>query len=315
VLARLAASRLAWGVLVVWLTSVAVFAATQLLPGDAAVAILGRDATPQRLEAIREQLHLGGSPLQQYWVWISGALHLNLGTSVSNETAVSAYLATRFVNTMVLMVLAVIISLPISLLVGAYVAYRKDGPADNVLSVITLAFAALPEFVIGTILIIVFSTGFLTVLPATSSQQPVLAYPEQLILPSLTLALAIAPYIIRMMRATMIEVFESEYVQYARLIGMGEWNLIFRHAAPNAIGTVAQVTALQLAYLAGGVVVVEYVFGFPGLGSALVDAVNNRDLPVLQAICLFIAVFYVVVNLAADVVTLAANPRARRPRS
>jgi peptide/nickel transport system permease protein len=171
--------------------------------------------------------------------------------------------------------------------------------------------AALPEFVIASGLVILLSTGLWKFLPATSTDTPVADHLNELVLPCLSLGLAIAPYILRMMRAAMIEVFESDYVEHARLSGASERSVVLRHAVPNAIGAVAQVTALQLAYLAGGVVVVEYVFGFPGVGIALVDAVTNRDLPVIQATCLFIALFYIVVNLLADAITGLANPRTR----
>jgi peptide/nickel transport system permease protein len=305
--------RLLWGALVLWLISVAVFVSTELLPGNAAQAILGRNVTPQRLAALEAQLHLQGSAFSQYLHWTRGAIQLNFGTSLSNNMPVSSFLLLRLENTVILMVAASVLAIPVSLILGAVLAYRRNGILDNTASVATLAVAALPEFVSGTILIIIFSTGVVHVLPATSSTQPVLSDPAQLILPSLTLALAIAPYIVRMMRATMIEVFESEYVLYARVIGIPEREVIARHALPNAFSAVLQVTALQLAFLAGGVVVVEYLFQFPGLGAALVDSVNNRDLPVLQAISLFTAAFYIVVNLLADAGTLALNPRARRP--
>ncbi len=181
----------------------------------------------------------------------------------------------------------------------------------------TLVLAALPEFVVGILLVLVFSTGFLHLLPAVVVIPPgdqVWSHPDQLVLPTLSLVLAVSPYIIRMMRATMLEVLDSDYVLQARLKGLPERTVILRHAIPNAIGPVAQVIALQLAWLIGGVVLVEFLFRYPGIGFQLTDAVTNRDLPLVQGLVLAIALFYVLVNLLADVITLAANPKVRTAR-
>jgi peptide/nickel transport system permease protein len=198
--------------------------------------------------------------------------------------------------------------------IGTWSALRRDRPVDHVTSLATLVLASLPEFVIGIILVIVFATGVLRVLPAvfvSTGSGPVWADPKQLVLPTFTLVLAIGPYIVRMMRATMLEVLESEYVQQARLKGLPERTVLLRHALPNAVGPVAQVVALQLAWLAGGVVVVEFLFRYPGVGFALVDAVQNRDVPVIQALSLLIAGVYITVNLLADLLSLATNPKVR----
>jgi len=299
------------GLLVLFLVSICVFFATQILPGDAAQAILGRDATPERLEALRQQLQLSGNPIMQYWRWLGSVLQLDFGSSLANGRPVADLLGARIGNSLILMGAAALLGIPAALAIGVVTAYWRDGVLDHTVTVVTLVLSALPEFVIATSLILLFATGLLKVLPATSTGSPVLGYPLQMVLPALTLALAIAPYIIRMMRATMIDVLESDYVQHARLSGLSERKVVFRYGLVNALGAVAQVAALQLAYLAGGVVVVEFVFGFPGIGTALVDAVSNRDLPVIQAICLFIATFYILVNLVADALTAFANPRVR----
>lgn len=310
-MARMVFQRFWTGFLVLFLVSVCVFFATQILPGDAAQAILGRDATPERLEALREQLQLTGNPIVQYWTWLGSVLQFDFGTSLANGRPVADLLGGRIVNSLILMGAAAMTGIPVALLIGVMTAYWRDGVLDHAVTVVTLVLSALPEFVIATSLILLFATGLMKVLPATSTGSPVLSYPLQMVLPALTLALAIAPYIIRMMRATMIDMLESDYVQHARLSGLSERKVVFRYGLVNALGAVAQVAALQLAYLAGGVVVVEYVFGFPGIGTALVDAVGNRDLPVIQAICLFIAVFYILINLVADALTAFANPRVR----
>lgn len=303
-----------FGLFTLLVVSLIVFLATQALPGDPARAILGREATPERLEALREQLGLGGSWLSQYFDWLAGVLTLDLGTSLAGNRPVVSMVAPTVVNSTVLMLCAALIATPVSLALGTWSALRKDRAVDHVTSVVTLVLAALPEFVVGILLVLLFATGVLHVLPAVfvnTPGQPVWADPQQLVLPTLTLVLAVAPYIVRIMRATMLEVLESPYVQQARLKGLPERTVIVRHALPNAVGPVAQVVALQLAWLVGGVVIVEYLFRYPGVGFQLIDAVNNRDLPLVQAIVLAITLFYVVVNLLADVITLVANPKVR----
>jgi peptide/nickel transport system permease protein len=311
---RLATTRLAFGALVLLAVSVVVFLATQALPGDTAQAILGREATPERLAALRAQLDLDRPLVAQYLSWLGGLVTFHPGNSLANGLPVGEFVAPRIANSLVLMLCAAAISTPLAMLVGTVSARRRDQVFDHATALGTLVLAALPEFVVGIVLVIVFSTGALHLLPAVfvaSGPGPVWTDPRQLVLPTLTLVLAVGPYIVRMMRATMVEVLESEYVQQARLKGLPERTVLLRHALPNAVGPVAQVVALQLAWLAGGVVVVEYLFRYPGVGFALVDAVGNRDLPVVQALALLIAALYIVVNLLADLVSLATNPKVR----
>jgi peptide/nickel transport system permease protein len=312
-MARLVLKRLLFGVVILWAVSVVVFLATQTLPGDAARAILGREATPERLQALRDQLNLGGSPLSQYLSWAGDLLTFDLGTSLSNGSPVAGFIGSRIANSLVLMLAAAAISTPIALFLGTLSAMRRDKTVDHVTGLVTLVLAALPEFVVGMALVLLFATGSLQLFPAVfvGVDGPVWADPNQLVLPTMTLVLAVGPYIVRMMRATMLEVLESEYVQQARLKGLPERTVILRHAMPNAVGPVVQVIALQLAWLTGGVVVVEFLFRYPGIGFALIDAVNNRDLPVIQALTLIIAAVYILVNLVADVIALAANPKVR----
>lgn len=311
---RLAVKRLTFGAIVLWAVSVVVFLATQALPGDAARAILGRSATPERLHALRAQLGLGKPLALQYLSWFKGMLTLNPGTSLANGLPVTQVLGPRIVNSVVLMLCAAVISTPLAMFIGTWTALRRDRIVDHATSLGTLILASLPEFVVGVILVILLSTGLLHLFPAVfvaAGSRPVWADPNQLALPTLTLVLAICPPIVRMMRATMLEVLESEYVQQARLKGLPERTVLLRHALPNAIGPVIQVVALQLAWLAGGVVVVEFLFRYPGVGFALVDAVSNRDIPVIQALSLLIAGLYIVVNLLADLISLATNPKVR----
>jgi peptide/nickel transport system permease protein len=190
----------------------------------------------------------------------------------------------------------------------------RDGFVDHALSTITLVLAAVPEFVIGIALIVLLATNVMHLLPAVAmldDSVPLWRQLGQTILPVLTLNLAVIPYMSRIMRASMIEVMESEYIQMARLKGMPPGRVILRHALPNAIVPFVQVTALQLAWLAGGIVVVEVVFHYPGIGQALVDAVSNRDLPVVQALTLLVGAVYVLLNLLADIATILLTPRLR----
>jgi peptide/nickel transport system permease protein len=313
-LARFFATRVALGALTIFLVSIIVFGATQLLPGDAARAILGRDVTPDRLATVRQQLHLNGSIFSQYWHWISGVLTGDLGTSISAQQPVTKVLGSRIANSGVLVGLAALIAFPLSIIVGAAAGYWRDTIVDHVNSIVSVVVAALPDFVIAITLVLVFSTNVFHVLPAVSlidSGTPIWHQLKQLILPVLALVLYEAPYVSRIMRASTIEVLESDYIEMARLKGLPEWKVVARHALPNAIVPTIQVIAVQLAVLIGGVVAIEFVFAFPGIGQELVSAVANRDVPVVQAIALLIAGGYVVVNLLADALTILISPRLR----
>ena len=311
---RLLTRRLLLGVLTLWLVSVVVFAATQALPGNAAQAILGKDATPQTLHALSEQLHLGQPVLAQYGHWLGGVLTGDFGTSAATQQSVTALLAERVANSAFLVVLASAIAIPLALALGVLMAIRRDRPSDHALSAGTLVLAALPEFVIGIGLVLLFSTSVFHVLPAVSLLPPgehAWQHLDVVVLPCATLVLAVTPYISRIMRGSMIEVLESDYVTMARLKGMPERTVVWRHAMPNALVPAIQVIALQLGWMAGGIVVVEFVFSYPGIGAALVNAVGNRDVPVVQALTLLIAAVYVLVNLLADVATILVTPKLR----
>ncbi|WP_031468095.1 ABC transporter permease [Sciscionella sediminilitoris] len=311
---RMILRRLLISVLVLLVVSILVFVATLLLPGDPARAILGTQATPERIAALQEHMHLNVPVWQRYFDWLSGVLTGDLGFSTSTQGSVNTLLADRIGASLVLLIASAVISAPIGLVVGTWSAIRAGRTSDHVVSGFSLVIAALPEFVIGVALVVLFSTSVFKLLPSVTLSPPgtpVWERPAQLVLPVLTLVLVVTPYIVRMMRATMIEVLASGSVEMARLKGIPERIVLFRHALPQAIGPVAQVIAIQLAWLAGGVVVVEFLFRYPGIGAALIDAVNNRDVQVVQAITLLIAGVYVVVNLLADVVGIVTNPRLR----
>ena len=315
-LVKLLLIRLGLGLLTLFLVSVVVFAATQALPGDAAKAILGKDAVDKvRYEALRKELRLDRPILEQYTSWLGGVARGNLGNSlVGGGAKVTVLLRARIVNSATLVFLAALFSIPISILIGALSAIWRDSRFDGIVNIANLSLAALPEFVIGIVLVLVFATAVFQWLPSVSnvnSLAPLSGQMTLFVLPVLTLVLAVIPYVSRMLRASTVEVLESEYVMMARLKGLSESRVLWHHALPNAIVPTIQVIAINIAWLAGGIVTVEYLFNFPGIGTGLVDAVANRDMPVVQAYVLLIAAVYVVLNLIADILTILISPRLR----
>jgi peptide/nickel transport system permease protein len=307
--------RLGLALLTLWLVSILVFVATTSL-GDPVRAILGRDyaANPARVAALTEQLNLDQPLIQRYFDWLGGLLTGDLGQSLASQTPVSELISANVVNTLVLVLLAAIVMIPLAFAVAMISAnYRRRKP-DAIIQTVLLAVAGLPEFVIGIFLLALFSTTVFQVLPAVTINSPgghPWDNPDVMILPVATLVLAVAPYVSRIVRSTLLEVLDSDYVELARLKGIPESVVMRKHALLNAIVPGIQVIALQLAWLAGGVVMVEFVFSYPGVGAQLVDAVVNHDVPVVQALSMMIAGVYVVVNLVADVVSILLTPRAR----
>jgi len=306
--------RVLFGLVTLFVASIIIFAATQALPGDAARSILGRNATPDSLAALRDQLGLNKPVLQQYWEWLRGVLTGDFGNSLAEQRPVTDVIGERIVYSAFLMFLAAIISFPLAVALGVASARRRDGPFDHVTSVVSLALAALPEFIVGIALVVLFATSVFHVLPAVTiidPGTPPWSHPKELILPTITLVIAVTPYTARIMRASMVEILESDYVEMARLKGLSEQLVMWRHAVPNGIAPTFQVIAINLAYLAGGIVVVETVFNYPGIGAGFVDAVHARDMPVVQALALLIAALYVVLNMLADIATILVSPRLR----
>jgi peptide/nickel transport system permease protein len=309
--------RVLLGVAILIAASILVFAATQLLPGNAALAILGKSATPQRLRELDVQLHLNASPVTQYVRWASGILSGHLGTSLANGEPVSTAISARLVNTGFLMFAAALIGIPTGLGVGIVAAYRRDGVIDHGSSLLALGLAALPQFVLALILIVLFGTVVVRLLPPTVDLAPGQRPWDDLsgiALPAITLGLTIFPYVMRIMRAAMSDALASPYAEFARLRGVPTVRLLLRHALPNSFAPAAQATAIALAYLAGGAVVVEYIFAYPGVGQGLVYAVQDRDVPVIQVLTVLLAALYVVLNLLADIITALLSPRVRTGR-
>jgi peptide/nickel transport system permease protein len=294
-----------------------IFLATEVLPGNAAYAILGRNANPARVRALEIQLHLNRGLFDQYWVWISGLFTGNLGHSLVNNQSVWSEVEPRLINSAVLVLVTGVIGSLLGVVLGAIAALRKDGWFDHVSSAVVLAVTSLPEFVVALGLIILLSTVVWHILPAVSLLAPgqyAWNAPQLLVLPVTTLVIVIVPYTMRMMRAAMVEALESDYVEMAQLKGVPQRRIVLVHALPNAIAPTIQVIGLAFLYLAGGVVVVEYVFNYPGIGQGLVYAVDARDVPVVQFIVLVLAAFYVVMNILTDVIALMATPRRRIAR-
>jgi peptide/nickel transport system permease protein len=314
---RIVAGRVAAGGVTLLMISAIVFVTTQVLPGNAAYAVLGRTATPARLRALESQLHLNEPATQQYWAWLTGLLHGNAGNSLVTGTSVTSQVDPRLLNTLILVLLAGGIGTVTAVILGLIAAMSRNKLADHVLSGLSLGITALPEFVVAVLLVILFATTVSHLLPAVTvigqNQSPFSDLPG-LVLPVLTLVIVIEPYIFRMMRAAAIEALESDYVQMARLKGLHPVRVLLRHTLPNAVPPTIQVVGLTFLYLAGGVVVVEYVFNYPGIGQGLVNAVSDRDIPTIQFTVLVLAAFYITVNIATDMIALAASPRRRAAR-
>jgi peptide/nickel transport system permease protein len=313
-LARLISRRLAIGLLTIFLVTVLVFVATEVLPGDAARVALGRGANETALAALRARLHLDAPVPIRYARWLEDLCTGHLGTSLVNGQPVRSLIAPRAANSAILLGLTSIIGIPLSIAAGIMASLRRGRRLDRVLSTTALLIAALPEFVVGIGLILVFATVVLRWLPPVSMIPPgasALSKPKILVLPVATLLLVIFPYVFRMTRVAMLDVLDSEFMEMAALKGLSRWRMVMVHALPNAISPTIQVVALTFAYLAGGTVVVEYLFGYAGLGQGLMQAVEARDIPIIQAIVLLLATVCVLLNVGADVASILVTPRLR----
>jgi peptide/nickel transport system permease protein len=309
------ARRLGLAVLTLWLCSVLVFFATAAL-GDPVRAILGKDyaSSPERVAALEASLRLDQPVIVRYFDWLGGLLTGNLGNSIANGLPVGSLVGDRIINSGVLVLISAIVMIPIAFGIAMISANFRGKRADGVIQIIMITLAGLPEFVVGILLVAFFSTTVLHVLPAVTiagGGAPPWATPASMILPVLTLVIAVAPYVARIVRSSLLEVLDSDYVELARLKGVPERVVMRKHALLNAIVPGIQVIALQLAWLAGGVVIVEYLFSYPGVGASLVDSVRNSDFPMVQVLAMVIATVYVVVNLVADILSILFTPRAR----
>jgi len=309
------ARRIGLALLTMWLVSVLVFIATTAL-GDPVRAILGKDygADKARVAQLTQQLNLDQSLVSRYLHWLGGLFTGDLGTSIANGRPVSELIWDNVENTLVLVVISAVVMIPVAFGVAMISANYRRRKGDTIIQSVLLALAGLQEFVIGILLVAIFATTVFHWLPAVTITSPgghPWDQPKTMVLPVLTLVIAVAPYVSRIVRATLLEVLDSDYVELARLKGIPETVVMRKHALLNAIVPGIQVIALQLAWLAGGVVLVEAVFNYPGAGKLLVDSVTAHDVPMVQALSMIIAGVYVVVNLVADLVSILLTPRAR----
>ncbi|MBI1217743.1 MAG: ABC transporter permease subunit [Rhodobacteraceae bacterium] len=313
---KLLAQRIALGILLLLAASVLIFGGTQILPGDVAQAILGQQATPVALANLRAQMGLNDPAYIRYFHWLFGAMHGDFGTSLANGSDVATDIAGRLANTLFLAATAAIIAVPTAITLGLIsVRYQGRWP-DKVISAVTLATVSVPEFLLGYILMFFLAVEY-PIAPSVSTIYDSMGFFEKLhaiVLPVMVLVLVVLGHMMRMTRAAILNVMQSAYIETAELKGIRPFLVIFRHAFPNAVSPVVNVVMINLAYLVVGVVVVEVVFVFPGMGQYLVDHVAKRDVPVVQACGLVFAAVYIGLNMLADVISILANPRLRHPK-
>lgn len=295
------------------IVSVLIFGVVQILPGDVATMILGTSATPEDLAALRKNLGLTRPALLRYLDWMAGVLRGDWGTSLLYQVPVRPLVLDRLRQSGLLAALAFCTAVPLAIALGVASAVRRNRLVDQAVGLITLVAVSLPEFISGTALILVLAYRF-ALFPPSSLIDPRASLPAllpSLILPTLTLVLALLAHMTRMTRACMSEVLEKPYIRAARLKGLRPRLVVFRHALRNALLPTVGIVALNVGFLLGGIVVVETVFAYPGLGRLMVDAVNHRDVPVIQMAALVIAVTYALANLAADIAYVYLDPRIR----
>lgn len=308
--------RLGLGLVTLLVISVLIFVGVEALPGDLAEAILGQSATPETVEAFRKELKLDLPPHVRYFSWLSSFMHGDFGTSLANGRPIADLIGWRFSNTLFLAGITALISIPLAVGLGLLAALYRNTLFDRTISIGTLSAISFPEFFVAYILIALFAVQ-LPIFPSMSNINPRMSMLQKIhaiALPCLTLTLVVMAHMMRMTRAAIINVLTSPFIEMARLKGLSWRRVIVHHAFPNALSPIINVVVLNLAYLVVGVVVVEVVFVYPGLGQLLVDSVAKRDIPVVQASGLIFALTYVFLNLSADILSTLSNPRLRNPK-
>ncbi len=315
-IASIVFKRLGLGLVTLLVISVIIFGAVELLPGDLAQAVLGQGATEENLAAFRKQIGLDRAAPIRYFEWLGNAVTGDFGTSLVTQKSVSDAIGPRFGNTLFLAVYAAVISVPIAIFLGVLVALFRNSVFDRVANVVTLTSISSPEFFLGYILILFLAVKgeYFPAIAKIDDGMTLLEKLNRTFLPALTMVLVVVAHMMRMTRASIINLLSSPYVEMARLKGVPAWKVIVKHTLPNAWAPVINVVALNLAYLITGVVLVEVVFVYPGIGQMLVDSVSKRDFPVVQACCLIFAATFILLNLAADVGSILTNPRLRHPK-
>lgn len=313
---RMIVQRLALGLLTLWVVSLIIFSAVEFLPGDLAQEILGQSATPETVAAFRKELGLDRPPVERYVDWLGNVLRGDFGKSLANQREISELIGQRLWNTLFLAAMSAIIAIPIAISLGVLAALYRNTLFDRAINVFTLTSVSFPEFFVAYILILFFAVlaGVFPSISNIDSEMPFWDKIFRSFLPSLTLSLVVIAQMMRMTRASIISILASPYIEMARLKGIRKTRIIVKHALPNALAPIINVVALNLAYLVTGVVVVEVVFVYPGLGQLLVDSVSKRDITVVQASSLIFAATYILLNLLADVLSILTNPRLLHPR-
>ncbi len=313
---KLVAQRVALGVLLLIAASILIFVGTLVLPGDVAQSILGQSATPQSVANLREEMGLNEPAWKRYFEWLFAALQGDLGTSLSNGRDIATQIGSRLGNTLFLAFWAAAVAVPLAILLGLLAVRFRNRWPDRLISGLTLASISLPEFFTGYVLIYFFAVrnswfpSVATVYDGMSFWQKL----DAIALPVAVLTMVILAHMMRMTRAAILNVMQSAYIETAELKGLSQFKVIFRHAFPNSIAPIVNVVMLNLAYLVVGVVVVEVIFVYPGMGQYLVDHVSKRDVPVVQACGVVFAAVYIGLNLVADIVSIISNPRLRHPK-
>ena len=313
---RLIASRIILAVITLFAVSALIFMAADMLPGDIATEILGQAATPESLAAIREELNLNRPVLERYFDWLGSFMSGDMGKSLASSRPIADILLPRLDNTIFLATYTAIIAVPLSLFLGLISAIRQGGWIDRSVSVLTLFSISVPEFLVAYILVYIFAVH-LGWLPAISMVSDEISFTEKLyvtVLPVVTLVMTVLAHMTRMTRIAVINILSQPYIEMAYLNGIQKARVVLLHALPNAVAPVVNVVALNLAYLIVGVLIIEVVFVYPGMGQLMIDSVSKRDLPVVQACALIFAIVYIALNLLADLLAILSNPRIRHPK-
>ncbi|MEP5121626.1 ABC transporter permease [Sulfitobacter pontiacus] len=313
---KLIAQRLALGLLLLFAASILIFVGTSILPGDVAQSILGQSATPEALANLRRELGMNDPAMTRYFAWLGGVLQGDLGTALTNGRDIAESLGGRLKNTLFLAFWAAAISVPLAIFLGLLAVRYKDRWPDKLISAVTQTTISIPEFMIGYVLIywVAIKWRLFPSVAIINDSMSLGAKLNAIAIPVMVLTLVVLAHMMRMTRAAILNVMQSANIETAELKGLGMLKIIRKHAFPNAIAPIVNVVMLNLAYLVVGVVVVEVVFAYPGMGQYLVDHVSKRDVPVVQACGLIFAAVYIGLNLVADIVSILANPRLRHPK-
>jgi peptide/nickel transport system permease protein len=313
---RLILTRIGLGILTLFVVSVVIFLLTQILPGDVASSVLGQNATPENLAAFRHELGLDQPAFLRYVSWLTGVLHGDFGVALTNRRDIVQELAPRFRNTLFLASYAALLALPISVGFGILAAIREGRITDRLANIIALICISMPEFFVGYVLILNFAVNrdWFPSLATVSGDTPFGERIWAVTLPAITMTLLVTAHMLRMTRNSVLATMSTAYVEMAFLKGLTRSRVVTRHALPNAASPIISVIALNLAYLVVGVVVVENVFTYPGVGQYMIDAVTKRDVPVIEACGMVFAAVFITLNTVADVLAIILNPRLRHPR-